>query len=335
MPALSEIPITVMPLNSSFDGQRALTITSDTPTIIGRSVDSSEIISGTLKFTSKVVSRRHAHLVFHDKKVYLRDIKSSSGTFLNDQRLSSQGVESAMMELHSGDVIRLGEDCEVNGVLHQSINMKIIIPSLDDDGASATSAVSRRSRQSLQPSLRHSKDITEKSALSLMDAKSYDNLDASSISTSGIVVDTQFRLDIENEFNGVWMSLTQGLDLPIRRLKHLAKEHVVGMMTQGIYTPYIPTSESLSSSISDLHNPRSSLLPSASPAGSVDALEGSRYPSARLSRTPGLGFIGGINTGRTRQSSAMSSASTTPSIASASSIASSQNRMANTLSRHL
>ena len=48
-------------------------------------------------------------------QVYLRDTKSSSGTFVNGKRLSPMGVESEKVELKEGDQISLGEDCEVDG----------------------------------------------------------------------------------------------------------------------------------------------------------------------------------------------------------------------------
>lgn len=35
---------------------------------------------------------------------------STSGTFVNDQRLSSQGVASGPVELFDGDQVQLGED---------------------------------------------------------------------------------------------------------------------------------------------------------------------------------------------------------------------------------
>ncbi|OUM61728.1 hypothetical protein PIROE2DRAFT_44935, partial [Piromyces sp. E2] len=45
---------------------------------------------------------------------YIKDTGSSSGTFLNGKRLSPQGQESTFFELNNGDVIKLGEDCQVN-----------------------------------------------------------------------------------------------------------------------------------------------------------------------------------------------------------------------------
>jgi pSer/pThr/pTyr-binding forkhead associated (FHA) protein len=47
--------------------------------------------------------------------MFVRDAKSSSGTFLNEVRLSPRGLESGEVEVRSGDMIRLGDDCELNG----------------------------------------------------------------------------------------------------------------------------------------------------------------------------------------------------------------------------
>lgn len=42
--------------------------------------------------------------------MYIRDTKSSSGTFLNHVRLSPAGNESRPVELHDGDIVQLGVD---------------------------------------------------------------------------------------------------------------------------------------------------------------------------------------------------------------------------------
>lgn len=39
---------------------------------------------------------------------YIKDTRSSNGTFVNNQRLSSSGEESAPKVLHSGDILQLG-----------------------------------------------------------------------------------------------------------------------------------------------------------------------------------------------------------------------------------
>ncbi|GAA6007796.1 hypothetical protein JCM10207_004877 [Rhodosporidiobolus poonsookiae] len=62
-------------------------------------------------FKSKVVSRGHAEIWVDDAgKFYIRDTKSSSGTFLNHIRLSAPNVESRPFSLKDGDVLQLGVD---------------------------------------------------------------------------------------------------------------------------------------------------------------------------------------------------------------------------------
>lgn len=61
-------------------------------------------------YTSKVVSRVHAELVLRDENWYLRDVGSSSGTFLNNERLSLPSTESELRRITTGDVIRFGVD---------------------------------------------------------------------------------------------------------------------------------------------------------------------------------------------------------------------------------
>ena len=63
-----EIPITIIPLRQSFEGQRTINM-GDVPVLIGRLIDTSENVAGSIKFTSKVVSRRHAQLTYLDGKV--------------------------------------------------------------------------------------------------------------------------------------------------------------------------------------------------------------------------------------------------------------------------
>lgn len=64
-----------------------------------------------IAFKSKVVSRGHAE-VWSDEagKFYIKDTKSSSGTFLNHIRLSAPGAESRAFPLKDGDVLQLGVD---------------------------------------------------------------------------------------------------------------------------------------------------------------------------------------------------------------------------------
>ncbi|CAO3587460.1 unnamed protein product [Absidia cylindrospora] len=68
-------------------------------------------MSDRLAFKSKVVSRAHAEIwMGAGNKIYIRDIGSSSGTFINRMRLSRSHETSESMELTDGDIIQLGVD---------------------------------------------------------------------------------------------------------------------------------------------------------------------------------------------------------------------------------
>ncbi|PHH81151.1 hypothetical protein CDD82_1255 [Ophiocordyceps australis] len=61
-------------------------------------------------FKSKVVSRRHCEFWCEDGKWYIKDVKSSSGTFLNHIRLSPPSQESRAYQVNDGDIVQLGID---------------------------------------------------------------------------------------------------------------------------------------------------------------------------------------------------------------------------------
>ncbi|KAI0030557.1 SMAD/FHA domain-containing protein, partial [Vararia minispora EC-137] len=67
--------------------------------------------SNKLAFKSKVVSRAHAEIwCERGAKFFIRDTKSSSGTFLNHVRLSAANADSRPFELRDGDTLQLGVD---------------------------------------------------------------------------------------------------------------------------------------------------------------------------------------------------------------------------------
>ncbi|CDH51994.1 smad fha domain-containing protein [Lichtheimia corymbifera JMRC:FSU:9682] len=77
---------------------------------IGRFTDRS-VTANHISFKSKVVSRTHCEIwVDLDGKLYLRDTKSSSGTFVNHVRLSTANQESRPTQVHDGDIVQLGVD---------------------------------------------------------------------------------------------------------------------------------------------------------------------------------------------------------------------------------
>ncbi|KAJ5615183.1 Zinc finger C2H2 [Penicillium hordei] len=59
-------------------------------------------------FKSKVVSRQHCEFLYINGQWYIKDVGSSSGTFLNHVRLSEQDVVSRLYSINDGDIVRLG-----------------------------------------------------------------------------------------------------------------------------------------------------------------------------------------------------------------------------------
>ncbi|KAJ5523118.1 hypothetical protein N7513_012662 [Penicillium frequentans] len=80
-------------------------------------------------FDSKVLSRQHAE-IWADKtgKVWIRDVKSSNGTFVNGHRLSPENRESEPHELREGDTLELGIDIvseDQNSIVHHKVSAKV------------------------------------------------------------------------------------------------------------------------------------------------------------------------------------------------------------------
>jgi pSer/pThr/pTyr-binding forkhead associated (FHA) protein len=62
-------------------------------------------------FDSKVLSRQHAEIwADGNGKIWIRDTKSTNGTFINGQRLSVEKIESNPQQLRKQDILELGVD---------------------------------------------------------------------------------------------------------------------------------------------------------------------------------------------------------------------------------
>lgn len=80
-------------------------------------------------FDSKVLSRQHAE-IWADRsgKIYIRDIKSSNGTFVNGARLSAENRDSEPHELQTQDHLELGIDIvseDQKTVVHHKVAAKV------------------------------------------------------------------------------------------------------------------------------------------------------------------------------------------------------------------
>ncbi|KAE8216698.1 hypothetical protein CF327_g126 [Tilletia walkeri] len=75
-------------------------------------------------FDSKVLSRTHAELWSENGKIYIRDLRSSNGTFINGNRLSPEGCESDACEIKNEDLIEFGIDIvaeDGQAILHHKV----------------------------------------------------------------------------------------------------------------------------------------------------------------------------------------------------------------------
>lgn len=80
-------------------------------------------------FDSKVLSRQHAE-IWADRsgKIYIRDVKSSNGTFVNGTRLSAENRDSEPHELVTQDHLELGIDIvseDQKTVVHHKVAAKV------------------------------------------------------------------------------------------------------------------------------------------------------------------------------------------------------------------
>ncbi|KAJ0418400.1 hypothetical protein BJY00DRAFT_178836 [Aspergillus carlsbadensis] len=95
------------------------TLPSDTSSIrVGRyserdglpTPNPSEPSDAPVGFKSKVVSRKHCEFIYSNGKWHIKDVGSSSGTFLNHMRLSQPNMPSRLYSIKDGDIVQLGID---------------------------------------------------------------------------------------------------------------------------------------------------------------------------------------------------------------------------------
>ncbi|KAJ3129164.1 hypothetical protein HK098_002405 [Nowakowskiella sp. JEL0407] len=97
--------ITLVPLNSSFE-----TITFSLTEVYRLGRNNTQNYPAFHTFSSRVVSKNHCEMYEREGRVYVKDIGSHSGTFLNDSRLSSSGKASEEFKILPGDCLQLGRD---------------------------------------------------------------------------------------------------------------------------------------------------------------------------------------------------------------------------------
>ncbi|WFD43579.1 hypothetical protein MPSI1_002242 [Malassezia psittaci] len=81
-------------------------------------------------FDSKVLSRAHAEVWSENDQVYIKDVKSSNGTFVNGTRLSPESQESEPYALHTDDVVDFGIDILTDDnkeILHHRVACRVFL----------------------------------------------------------------------------------------------------------------------------------------------------------------------------------------------------------------
>ncbi|KAF8525040.1 hypothetical protein BU17DRAFT_41980 [Hysterangium stoloniferum] len=91
-------------------------------------------------FDSKVLSRQHAEVWEEDGKIFIKDVKSSNGTFINGERLSPEGVESQPFELKTDDIVEFGIDIvgeDNKTIVHHKVAARVTCVLSPDDALAA------------------------------------------------------------------------------------------------------------------------------------------------------------------------------------------------------
>ena len=122
--------LALLPLNGTFERKQINLPTWPEVLRVGRQTNAKTLptpVNGF--FDSKVLSRQHAE-VWSDSegRVYIKDVKSSNGTFVNGQRLSPESRESEPHQLREHDTLELGIDIvseDQKTVVHHKVSAKV------------------------------------------------------------------------------------------------------------------------------------------------------------------------------------------------------------------
>ncbi|GJQ72368.1 hypothetical protein Trydic_g3451 [Trypoxylus dichotomus] len=127
------------------------TLCLDQPVKVGRSLARAKATPTNAIFDCKVLSRHHAVLWYDCGKFYLQDTKSSNGTFVNNNRISSN--DSEPHEVSSGDIVQFGVDVVENNrkITHGCIiaTLKLYLP--DGKEAKASPSIIEGNRHGYVP----------------------------------------------------------------------------------------------------------------------------------------------------------------------------------------
>ncbi|KAI1478204.1 hypothetical protein F4774DRAFT_411059 [Daldinia eschscholtzii] len=130
LPGGNQPVLYLLSLNGTFE-RKTISVPFSPETLrIGRQTNAKTVptpINGF--FDSKVLSRQHAE-IWADRqgKIWIRDVKSSNGTFVNGTRLSQENRESEPHELQTNDHLELGIDIvseDQKTIVHHKVAAKV------------------------------------------------------------------------------------------------------------------------------------------------------------------------------------------------------------------
>lgn len=123
--------LALLPMTGTFERKQITVPFSPDFLRIGRQTNAKTVptaVNGY--FDSKVLSRQHAE-VWADKetgKIWIKDVKSSNGTFVNGVRLSAENRDSEPHELREQDTLELGIDIvseDQKSIVHHKVSAKV------------------------------------------------------------------------------------------------------------------------------------------------------------------------------------------------------------------
>ena len=130
-PETSPAILALLPLTGTFERKQITVPFSPDFLRIGRQTNAKTVPTAVNGFfDSKVLSRQHAE-VWADKetgKIWIKDVKSSNGTFVNGLRLSAENRDSEPHELREQDTLELGIDIvseDQKSIVHHKVSAKV------------------------------------------------------------------------------------------------------------------------------------------------------------------------------------------------------------------
>lgn len=123
--------LVLLPMNGTFERKQInVPIHPDPPQKIGRQTNAKTLPKpDNGYFDSKVLSRQHAEIYADASgRIWIKDVKSSNGTFVNGERLSPENRESEPKELKQSDSLELGIDIvseDQKTIVHHKVSAKV------------------------------------------------------------------------------------------------------------------------------------------------------------------------------------------------------------------